>query len=121
MKLRNVDLSIENIARDSENGALNAIEASALYDYADGKRIVGYAINCEANHRDTIKVKLPCNELISDKISDLKIRLEKADYVRVAFTNILFKAYAMKNEVGNVISGVSASADDFSIDDEVII
>ncbi len=121
MKLKNLKLTLENVASDTDDRCLNAIETSIIYDYTEGKKIAGYAIACAAYHHDILKVKLPCTELMSRKIEELSRRLEGEETIRIEFMDIVIKPYALKNEAGNIVSGVSATADDFTIDEEVLI
>lgn len=52
---------------------------------------------------------------MADKIADLRNKLENDVEIEVGFTNIKLTPYALKTSAGDVISGVSAKADDFNI------
>jgi hypothetical protein len=90
--------------------------------------ITGYTITCSAYRGDELKIKFPTN--VADKIADLNQQLKNDIEIEVAFVNLKLTPYALKTKSGDVISGVSAKADDFTIvsanlpellDDDIIL
>ena len=60
-----------------------------------------------------MKVKFPIST--AEKIADLRNKLEKDVEIEIGFTNLKLTPYALKTNSGDVLSGVSAKADDFEI------
>jgi hypothetical protein len=61
----------------------------------------------------TPAIKLPVE--LSDKVLDLKEKLDSDSIIRVTFDKLKVRAYALINDKGQLISGVSCSAEDFEI------
>lgn len=129
MKLRNLELTLANVSRASGNKKLEVLSTSAIRSRnSDGSfgNVEGYAIECAANHGDTLKIKLPKTTEIEEKIADLRKNLDDDCLCEVSFKRLKLTPYAMKTASGDVISGVSAKAEDFEshvvdIDDDIDI
>ena len=117
MKLRNLRLTLANVARTTNSKTMSVNSVGVIYKQdAEGHRtdeIGGYTITCSAYRGDELKVKFPVE--VADKIADLRNKLENDVEIEVGFTNIKLTPYALKTSSGDVISGVSAKADDFNI------
>lgn len=61
----------------------------------------------------TPAVKLPIE--LADKVADLKQKLDSDSIIRVNFDKLKVRAYALINTKGELVSGVSCSAEDFEI------
>lgn len=117
MKLKNVRLTLANVARTTNSKTMPVNEVGIIYKQdANGNRtddIAGYTITCSAYRGDELKVKFPLT--VADKIADLRNQLENDVEIEIGFVNLKLTPYALKTSAGDVISGVSAKADDFSI------
>ncbi len=116
MKLKNIRLSIANIAKDPTQTSLPVNETGTIFETAPEtgiRSVIGYSITCSGNKGDEIKIKLPLTT--EKKITELKNLLDRDMDVAVEFSGLSLRAYAMKTSDGNVFSGISAKADDFDI------
>lgn len=117
MKLKNVRLTLANVARTTNSKAMPVNEVGIIYKQdANGNRtddINGYTITCSAYRGDELKVKFPTT--VADKIAALRNQLENDVEIEIGFINLKLTPYALKTSAGDVISGVSAKADDFII------
>ena len=117
MKLKNVRLTLASVARTTNSKTMPVNEVGVIYKQdAEGNRtdeIGGYTITCSAYRGDELKIKFPVT--VAEKIADLRNKLENDVEIEVVFTNLKLTPYALKTKSGDVISGVSAKADDFAI------
>ncbi len=119
MKLKNVRLTLGNVARttNSKTMPVNEVGEIRSVDEATGKpldAVTGYTITCSAYRGDELKVKFPVT--VKEKWEQLKTELENDVNIEISFTNLKLTPYALKTNDGNVLSGVSAKADDFNIE-----
>lgn len=127
MKLKNLRINLSNIARTTNSKSMPVNETGIIYstdeDGNNTKTVAGYTVSCSAYHGDEIKIKFPTS--VKPKIEELNERLENDIEISISFTGLKLKAYAMKGSSGNIISGVSAFADDFEIvdtaEDEILL
>jgi len=116
MKLRNLRLTMANIARKTNDKTLEVIGTSAIRsknkDGSYSSDPIGYALECAAYRGDTIKVKFPTT--VEADIEQVKELLAQDKLVEVSFTGLKLTAYAMPTDSG-YLSGVSAKADSFTI------
>lgn len=117
MKLRNVRLVLGNVARTTNAKSMPVNSVGTLYETDEnGNRtesIIGYTVTCSAYRGDELKVKFP--PAVSMKIDELKKQLENDVEIEISFSNLKLTPYALKTKSGEVLSGVSAKADDFEI------
>ena len=117
MKLRNVRLTLANVARTTNAKTMEAISVGSikvrLDDGTYSDEITNYTIDCAAYRGDTLKVKFPVT--VADKIAALKKHLDDDALVEISFSGLKLTPYAMKANDGSVLSGVSAKADDFEL------
>lgn len=115
MKLRNVRLSLGNVAKTTNSKKMEVIGTSAIRErQVDGTytdKVIGYALDCSAYRGDTLKVKFP--EAVKEKVEKITALLQDDMLVEVSFTNLKLTPYAMLTKDGSILSGVSAKADDF--------
>ena len=117
MKLKNVRLTLANVARTTNAKTMSVNEAGAIYKKdEDGNRtteIEGYFTDCSAYRGDTLKVKYPVT--VAEKIKQLEKELQNDVTIEISFTGLKLIPYALKSSNDSVLSGVSAKADDFII------
>lgn len=118
MKLKSLRLSLACIARTSNARtlAVNSVGEIHATDKETGRpldEIIGYSIICSVYRGDELKIKFPIT--VKEKWEQLKIALESDINIEISFTALKLTAFALKTETGNIISGVSAKADDFEI------
>ena len=116
MNLRNVRINLGSVARTTNSKTLEAINAGHTYKRDDNGNMTrepdNYYIDCAANRGDTLRVKLPLT--CAEKITALKDILDTSDQiVNIKFQKLELKAYALIGTNGNLVSGVSAKAEDF--------
>lgn len=119
MKLKNVRLTLANVARTTNSKTMPVNEAGAIYKLDElGKKtevVDNYYIDCSANKGDVLKVKFPVTPEIAERIEQLKADLENDVDIEISFSGLKLTAYAIKTESGSVLSGVSGKAEDFTI------
>lgn len=130
MKLRNVRLTLPNVARTTNAKTMEVINVGTtkvrLEDGTYSDEIATYTVDCAAYRGDTLKVKFPVD--VAEKIATLKTHLENDELVEISFKGLKLTPYAMKANDGSILSGVSAKADDFEIfvkeldlDEEIVL
>ena len=114
MKIRNVELSKENLTK---GGGMILTEVRPAYEYKDGKRIdtkvIGLKVTVvlEKNAYDTLTVT------VADPVDRLSAVLEKADEpVYVDFVGLIARIYTMNGR-----TDVSAKADSVHVVDNSVI
>lgn len=118
MKLKNVRLTLANVARTTNaktmpvNGTGTVKERNEDGSLSD--RIIQYTVDCSGYRGDTLKVKFDTN--VADKIAELNKLLENDMNVEISFTGLKLTPYALKANDGTILSGVSAKATDFTIE-----
>lgn len=122
MKLKNLRLTLSNVARTTSSKSMEVISTSPIQKRNDSNtgyvdEIIGYAVDCCAYRGDTLKVKFPVT--VADKISELNALLEQDMTVEISFTGLKLTPYAMKVNGDSILSGVSAKADDFTITKQI--
>lgn len=122
MKLKNVRMTMANVARTTNAKSMEVISTSVIQKRNDSNtgftnEIEGYAVDCSAYRGDTLKVKFPVT--VEAKINKLKKLLYDDVTVEISFTGLKLTPYAMLGKDGSLISGVSAKADDFEIVKEI--
>ena len=117
MKLRNVRLTLANVARTTNSKTMEVIQVGTtkvrLDDGTYSDEIVNYTVDCAAYRGDTLKGKFPVD--VAEKIAVLRKHLENDELVEIGFKGLKLIPYAMKANDGSVLSGVSAKAEDFEI------
>lgn len=117
MKLRNVRLVLGNVARTTNAKSMAVNSVGTIYETDDNgnrtDKVTGYTVTCSAYRGDELKVKFPIE--VESKITDLKKQLENDIEIEISFSGLKLTPYALKTKSGDVISGVSAKADDFDI------
>lgn len=115
MKLKNIRLGISNVNTTTNRKDFEVVETRVNRirneDGSWGRDFDSYSINCLAFKGDILKVKVP--KELSTKVTSLTDAISDDVIVTVTFQNLKLKAYALKNNDGSIISGVSAKADDF--------
>lgn len=122
MKLKNLHLGLNSVARTTSSRTMEVISISEIkkrneLNTAYTNETDGYAIECCAYKGDTLKIKFPVT--VAEKISELNTLLEQDMTVDISFTGLKLTPYAMKVADGSVLSGVSAKATDFAIEKKV--
>lgn len=115
MKLKNLRLTLANVNRTTNQKHLEvegtSVNRVRLEDGTLGRDIQNYVIECLAYRGDTLKVKVP--KELADKVTKLADALGDDVRVNAVFRGLKLRAYALKGEGGSIISGVSATAEDF--------
>ena len=133
MKLRNIRLVLGNVARTTNAKSMAVNSVGTIYETDDDgnrtEKVTGYTVTCSAYRGDELKVKFPIE--VESKITDLRRQLENDVEIEISFSGLKLTPYALKAKSGDVISGVSAKADDFDIvstkldelmlDDDIVI
>ena len=126
MKLRNIRLTLANVAKTPNSKIMEVIGTGIirerLVDGTYSDKVIGYTLECSANKGDTLKVKFPANT--KEKIEKITTLLQDDMLVEVSFVNLKLTPYAMLTKEGGVLSGVSAKADDFEYtvkEDEIFL
>lgn len=118
MKLRNLKLTLSNVTHKSAKtvpvNAVGEIHATGT-NGEQLEEVVGFTVTV-AVYRDELKVKLPVNENIKQKIEQLRANLENEFTTEISFTNLKLTPYVLKSESGNILSGISAKCDDITIE-----
>ena len=118
MKLKNLRLTIGNVARTTNSKDFECIETSVNRvrndDNTYSKDVESYSIHCIAYKGDVLKVKVP--NTLADKVKKLTDSLTNDVTVMVTFTGLKLTPYAMIGNDAKLYSGVSAKADDFDFD-----
>lgn len=117
MKLRNVRLTLANIATKTSARSLPVNELGVIKERGeDGKiipdRISGYSVTCAAR-RDTITVKFPLD--VKEEWEKLKELIDDDIYTEISFEGLVLTPFALKTASGDILSGVSAKARTFQI------
>lgn len=118
MKLRSLSLTLANVARTSRDNTLEAVNAGIQKKrdenggFTEEREFV--YVECAVRRGDLLKVKFPAE--LSDKIVGLQHLLESDEIINISFVNLRLIPYAMTGNNGSIISGVSAKADDFTIE-----
>lgn len=117
MQIKNLNLTLLNATGEDEE-CVNAKKTAQMYQCLEGKdrELMGFVISVKANYDDELKVKFPLSESICEKIAVLNRCFEKAETVRIYLRGTKMQVYAYRDDSGNYITGVSATADDFEID-----
>lgn len=123
MLLKNLKLNPVNISKLGSTGQLEAIgTAIGRKQTEDGRwtrEPANYIVECSAFHGDVLKIKLPLS--VHEDFQKLVELLKTEDTVKLQFTNLEIKPYAMRTASGTFLSGVSAKAESFQISDEIEI
>lgn len=118
MKLKNVRLTLANVARTTNSKTMSVNDAGAIYKKDDDgnwtQEIDGYYVDCSAYRGDTLKIKF--DKSVANKIAQLQKELENDVEIEISFTGLKLTPYALKSSTGSVLSGVSAKAEDFAIE-----
>lgn len=120
MEIQNVKINLSNVS-DTKDGTLfvNAVAKKTPYkkdetEAKNKKEIIGYSLFCSARRGDTLKVTLPVQ--LATKATALGDSIQENDEpIRVRFTNLKLRLYAIQKDDGRSFAGVSATADDFEI------
>lgn len=122
MKLRSIALTLANVARTSNARTLEAVNAGIQKKRDGNGTLTGETdfayIECAARRGDILKIKFPAE--LSDKVLDLNRLLERDEILELSFKNLRLTPYALKAQDGSVLSGVSAKADDFTIESSAL-
>ncbi|MCD7737501.1 MAG: hypothetical protein LUH58_00440 [Lachnospiraceae bacterium] len=119
MILKNLKLTLASVVDNPSDGTLDVVETSVQYAWENGKRtdtVLGYKLEVIVRRGDTLTVKVPAD--LSEKVSEVEGMLRADEEVEVVFKGLKLKAYAMASKDG-VRSGVSATAEDFEIVNEI--
>lgn len=117
MNLRNIRLTLANVARTTNSKTMDVINVGTtrvrLEDGSYSDEISNYTVTCAGYRGDSLKIKFPVT--VAEKIETLKNHLYNDELVEISFSGLKLTAYAMKANDGSILSGVSAKADDFEI------
>lgn len=115
MRLENLLIVQKNIFQNPNSIPVVSVGKYKNYssNNTDFKSFDGYTITVVTRKQDTLKIKLPLST--SEVITKITTSLACDKNVYVCFPDIKFKAYALKADNGNIVSGVSAKADDVTI------
>lgn len=130
MNLRNVRLTLANVARTTNAKTMDVINVGTvrvrLEDGNYSNEISNYTVTCAGYRGDSLKIKFPVT--VAEKITELKKHLENDELVEISFKGLKLTPYALKANDGSILSGVSAKADDFEIfvkeldlDEEIVL
>jgi hypothetical protein len=115
--LKNLRLSLSNVARTGNSKTLEVIGARETYKTdATGNRtdeVQNLVVDCSGYRGATLSIKFELT--VKSKFDELRRLLENDAIIEIQPVGLKLNAYAMKGADGSVISGVSAKADDFSI------
>lgn len=118
MKLKNVKMMLGCIARTTNSKELDVIRTGKNYKRDENGNIleeIDYLyVECACRNGDSIKIKFPLE--VEEKINELSKLLENDFTVSISFTGLKLTPYALKKADGNILSGVSGKADDFTIE-----
>ena len=121
MKLKNLKVTLANIARTTNTRTLDVISVGKIHKRdEDGKitkEIENLFIDCACRGGDSIKIKFPTS--VEAKVTDLAKMLEDDVTVSISFTGLKLTPYALKKADGSIISGVSGKAEDFAIEQSI--
>lgn len=116
MKLRNLRLTLANVARTTNSKTMEVIGTGFVRKHEkDGTfsdEIEAYTVECAAYRGDTLKIKFPVK--LADKIEELKTLLDDDKLIEISFTGLKLTPFAFESN-GKMLSGVSGTADDFNI------
>lgn len=133
MKLRNLRLTLANVARTTNAKTMAVNEVGTVRKFDENgvptDEITAYTATCSAYRGDELKVKFP--PTVKDKWEELQQKLRNDVEIEISFVNLKLTPYALEGKAGGIISGVSGKADDFEIhvskmddillDDEVVM
>lgn len=105
MLIKNVRLGVSSVTRRKGEVDFEVLTAS---HYGDSVSITVAAVK-----GDTLRVKLPAE--VAERIDRLAADLEAGMEYRVIFDGLILRQYAFLSEDGKLQAGVSASAEDFSL------
>lgn len=118
MKLKSLSLTLANVARTSNARTLEAVNAGTQKKRDETKKLtedIDFAyVECAARRGDILKIKFPAE--LAEKVLDLNRQLDRDEIISISFQNLKLVPYALKAQDGSVLSGVSAKADDFTIE-----
>lgn len=118
MFLRNLKLGIGNIGRTTNSKTLDVNRTGKSHKRDANGKITDVVeclfVECACRNGDSIKIKFPLE--VEEKINELSKLLENDYTVAISFTGLKLTPYALKKADGNILSGVSGKADDFTIE-----
>lgn len=117
MKLKNLRLTLANVARTTNTKTLPVNETGTIREKNEDGSYSGtikqYTVDCATRNGDNLKVKFGTD--VAGKIAELDRLLENDVEVEISFSGLKLTPYALKSNDGSILSGVSAKADDFEI------
>lgn len=112
MKLQNLHLVPAN-ALIIKNGTVTVVETSPKKNFkTDGRDIIGYDLHCQARKGDIQKITIPST--LVKEVEALRKLLQKSP-VLVNLVEPELKAYALIDNSGKLVSGVTAKATGFKV------
>lgn len=112
MKLQNLHLVPAN-ALIIKNGTVTVVETSPKKNFkTDGRDIIGYDLHCQARKGDIQKITIPST--LVKEVEALRKLLQKSP-VLVNLVEPELKAYALIDNSGKLVSGVTAKAEGFKV------
>lgn len=118
MKLNDIRLSLANINRREKDSTCECIGVSFLKDIKDPDVVKGYKFECAGVRGSTFDIKTDNSEENKEVFDKIEKILKKEEDVKIIAEELTVKAYALINEKGNLLSGISAKADSISIVDD---
>ena len=117
MKLKNMRLTLASVAKtpDAKSMEVNAVGKVYKRDKQDNptSELDYVYADCGAIKGDFLRVKFP--KELESKINDLRSLLDDDVPVNITFEKLKLFPYALRTDEGQLLSGVSAKADDFTI------
>ena len=118
MSLSQLHLSASSIAEKTSSKDFQAVEVRINHKFdtttnMQTDEIDRISLTVLGYRGSTPAVKLPIN--LTEKLTELKEKLDANYSVRVSFDGLRIRPYALINDKGTLISGVSCSADNFTI------
>ena len=112
MKLQNLHLVPAN-ALIIKNGTVTVVETSPKKNFkTDGRDIIGYDLHCQARKGDIQKITIP-STLVKEVEALRKLLQESPVLVKLVEPEL--KAFAMVDDGGRLVSGVTAKSTGFQV------
>lgn len=122
MQIENLRITMASVARTPDATDMELNKVGKVYKRDEHNNPTSeldylYA-ECAANKGDSLRVKFP--KELESKIDELKAFLDDDVAVNIAFEKLKLKSYKFRRTDGEVLTGVSGKADDFTIVSSVV-